>query len=224
MESTFAIKTRFTEEELKEREERQEEERQRGREEWQQRQRVDTEKAKARQKEIEGFPQRREYLSRLITTKNEHYSDGPLRAELTETKEKLSQVTVDTPSEAVIALQCAEAALVLRLARGEAELERITSEMAQIESHKIQERQLQQVADQAEQKRIGAIHAQIAEIDALLNGTKPWPLLRPEMINGIPSDIGDAHRIRVDAAQRERAQLVAKLESPEEQAAGIQAA
>jgi hypothetical protein len=207
MESTFAIKTRFTEEELKEREERQEE-RQRGREEWQQRQRVDTEKAKARQKEIEGFPQRREYLSRLI---------GPLRAELTETKEKLSQVTVDAPSEAVIALQCAEAALVLRLARGEAELGRITSEMAQIESHKIQKRQLQQVADQAEQKRIGATQARIAEIDALLNGTTPWPLLRPEMINGIPSDIGDAHRTRVDAVQRERAQLVAELGSPEEQ-------
>lgn len=155
--------------------------------------------------------QRREYLFGQVGT-----DDGLLQTELAAVKQKLSAVTADTPTEDVITASQQEAALVLKLTAGKAELKRLESEIYHGKQMENQARELVRTKHQEEQKEIDKALARIAEIDGQLDGTKPFPPLSRVMINGRPSDTQD-DKVRIVAnLKRERARLVEQFGSPEE--------
>jgi len=146
-------------------------------------------------------------------------SGGDLQIELLSVKEKLSRVSVDLPTDDVIALQQQEAALALRIASGEAELQRVKDEIAQLKYFESQQMQGELRARQLEKERVGEGQARISEIDALLNGTKPFSPIPIVMVNDRPSDPQHGHIKRLHNLKLERARLVGEFGSPEEHAA-----
>jgi len=81
---------------------------------------------------IEELQQRREQVQEQIEIGSRFDTAGALRVELEAVKAKLSGVSVDTPTEDLMEALQREAALVLKIANGEAELKRIDGEIAQI--------------------------------------------------------------------------------------------
>lgn len=103
-------------------------------------------------------------------------SPGTLRTELEKVQQKLRAVTIDTPTESIAALLQEEAALTLRLSRGEAELARIENEINQAQ-HIAESAAMSEVREQQErQRKHNVALAQIALIDDQLAGRK---LIKP---------------------------------------------
>jgi len=122
---------------------------------------------------IEELQQRREQVQEQIEIGSQFDTAGDLRVELEAVKAKLSGVSVDTPTEDLMEALQREAALVLKIANGEAELKRIDGEIAQIKYLQNQSIQAAQAQRHREQERIRKGQERIAEIDPILAGTKP---------------------------------------------------
>jgi len=142
-----------------------------------------------------------------------------LQSELLSIKAKLGSVSIDLPTVDVIRLQQSSAALAVRIASGEAELQRVKDEIAQLKYFESQQMQGELRARQLEKERVGEGQARISEIDALLNGTKPFSPIPIVMVNDRPSDPQHEHIKRLHNLKLERARLVEEFGSPEEHAA-----
>ncbi len=101
---------------------------------------------------------------------------GKLRLELSEVKNKISAVSIDTTNEEVVTLLQREGALVTRIAGGEVELERVETEIAGLENVERRQRESAWRESKAKEERIREANVRLAEIDAVLSGAKPFPI------------------------------------------------
>ncbi len=162
------------------------------------------------QSKLEDLERQKRHLVQQSGVKGRHGIDGVLRTELCAVKEKLSAVSVDTPTEDVIMALQQEAALELKLARAETELYRIENEIGYLKQLEGLERQRVHWEHEAEQKETRKAQARIAEIDALLDGTKRWPS-KPLVMGVSSSDIQDSMRKEREALENERKNLMALI-------------
>jgi hypothetical protein len=153
------------------------------------------------------------YLVEQVAESEEFRRCGILRSELLAVQEKLSAVSVDTPTHDVINALQLEAALALRVSRGATELKRVKDEIRYVKEMERKEQLFKEGAEREKQKKIQAKHARIAEIDDLLEGRKVWP--RIPLVNHPGWSIQDEHRKRVRVLTAERAELVVSLETSE---------